>query len=201
MLLAHTLALFAMPALASQPDWSKLPASITPVFTHRSDVPAFPEKALSVREWPRERVFDGQKYVLRFSGMDWGAIREVDRLGDVPPGWAYGAHYQYRRRDGSWSPHRGPAYYWRSDSTLKERGWIGPYPTWSSWSYDSTGALVQFQQQLPANMQVTHFFGVPDGELVALIAGRRAYWLGFEMPVIDVMRKVNEYYLSVPRNR
>jgi hypothetical protein len=38
-------------------------------------------------------------------------------------------------------------------------------------------------------------------QLVALIVGRKAYWRGAEMPVIDVMHHVSEYYGSVSRSR
>lgn len=55
-------------------------------------------------------------------------------------------------------------------------------------------------EDLPTTGEATAHSRSED-ELVALIVGRKAYWRGAEMPVIDVMHHVSEYYGSVSRSR
>jgi hypothetical protein len=76
------------------------------------------------RKWPDVMTIGGVPCSLGVQTGEYDAIWFVRSLNEVKPGANYGLFYSRVPNDRQRSQ-RGPAYYWRGDSTLTERYWKG----------------------------------------------------------------------------
>jgi hypothetical protein len=174
------MAFLTVAAVWSPPRWAAVPPDIQRhIHVRAEDVPAYPDSdsLMHVQLWPRMRVFDGDTCVLEFHAGQYDAsIPHVQSLSEIGPGWSYGAHY-VRRSDmkGMWV---GPSYYWRSDSTLSERGFRTTQ--WMRvWNYKPNGDLYLLQSWNYDSTNSDEWFG-DDGTLIACRVGGKYYWMGVE---------------------
>ncbi len=177
-------------------DWSRLPPGIRSlIHVGAKDVPPYPEandSLMQVRWWPATRVFDGVPYVQEFSASSSDMVKtDLRSFSEIDSGWDYGSHYVTYSKNGKRRSGRGPSYYWRSDSTLAERDYVGT--GWAkTWCYTREGDLYQFsfrEGNYGDSLIATgteYFEG--DGSLVGFYVAspklpgnsRNAYWGGTE---------------------
>jgi hypothetical protein len=160
---------------------------------------------MHVRRWPVTRAFDGVIYRLEFSASHYDMVRlNLPSMSDIDSGWDYNAHYVTYSLDGKRSSGRGPSYYWRSDSTLSERGYAAPGGT-REWLYDREGKIYQYSfreyDSKGLRMWGEEWFA-QDGALVGCRFGirgraglvRKAYWMGSEKDPNELWKLLAEFW-------
>jgi hypothetical protein len=180
------------------------------VHMHVSELPPFPEDPgplRDIRDWPKTRIFDGDRYEVSYSQTDYDVVTQIGSPEDIRPGTDYSASYRpssngMRARRGPFS--RGPSYVWSSAGQILHQGYRVKDGSLVVRDYDPAGRVGQYSYMRSAPKQPWLSCQKPrpeigiecfdsTGKLIGFRADDEYYWLGVPRTEPEFQRLKREW--------